>query len=298
MNLAPIVVFAFNRPKQFKETLESLSNCCKASHSVVYIFIDGPRSSSDSEAVSKVIEVASHFKDSFKKMILSIRERNIGLAKSVIEGITSVLNEYPNVIVLEDDLIVSKDFIIYMNKALDYKYVPEVSSISGFSMDIKYNNSSYDNFFHGRPCSWGWGTWKTRWDVIDWEYKPKSYQERLFLRFKTLKYGQDVFRMYEQNCQLKINSWAILWTIHSVRNNLFTSYPKLSKVVNNGFGKQATHCKSKSPYPALTNPSEELRLNFSDVVKWDVSSRFKFNFYYSNVYKIIFKTYTFLLSNR
>lgn len=299
MNLAPIVVFGFNRPKQFEETLKSLSKCFKASQSQVYIFIDGPRDSTDSEVVLEVINVAMNFKDAFKKMILSKRDKNAGLAKSVIEGVTSVLHYHPNVIVLEDDLTVSKDFIVYMNKALDYySCFSNVSSISGFSMGIKYNNSTYDNFFHGRPCSWGWGTWKTRWDVIDWKYQPKSFHQRLLLRLKTFKYGQDIFRMYNQNCHEKINSWAILWTIHSVRFGLFTSYPKFSKVVNNGFGEQATHCKSKNPYPVLAYPSEEPQTKFADNVTWDFFSRLKFNFFYSNLYKIFFKCYTFLLSRR
>ena len=54
----------------------------------------------------------------FKKIIVTINELNKGLANSIIDGVTYVINSHGKVIVLEDDLILSPFFLSYMGKFL------------------------------------------------------------------------------------------------------------------------------------------------------------------------------------
>lgn len=285
--MTPIALFAFNRPESTKELLNSLILCTGFKKTELTVFLDGPRNASDALLISSVIQVIDDFVKSNNLTNVTVvkKETNQGLAKSLVCGINEIFSYSERIIVLEDDLILSKDFLTYMNASLDYYEDHEcVGAVSGFSIDIDYG-SECDNFFHHRPCSWGWATWKKHWINCDWTYLPRNFKDKLSLYLKCYPVGQDIYRMFEQNHRGKINSWAILWTIHFVRSNLLCSYPVNSRVINQGFSKDATHCKGDAPFP--------MRLYDSHCNNYHLSRNFainsKFNFYYSNFYKISFK---------
>ncbi|WP_051128872.1 hypothetical protein [Providencia rettgeri] len=54
----------------------------------------------------------------FNKVVIIKQKSNLGLAKSITTGVTSVCEKYGKVIVLEDDLIASPTFLQFMNDAL------------------------------------------------------------------------------------------------------------------------------------------------------------------------------------
>ena len=60
--LAPIVIFAFNRPYALKTTLESLQANIESKSSILYVFVDGPRldNSDDSNKVFQVQDLVRH----------------------------------------------------------------------------------------------------------------------------------------------------------------------------------------------------------------------------------------------
>ncbi|WP_253658659.1 MULTISPECIES: hypothetical protein [unclassified Vibrio] len=287
--LAPIAVFAFNRTDNISRMLDSLSKCVLSKDSNVYLFIDGPRNQNDKEKCIKVKKIAENFECKFRKLSIYSKDVNAGLASSLISGISTLFDKYDRVIVLEDDLIFTDNFLVYMNSSLAfYQSEPKVGSISGFSTPID-KKSNVDVYCHPRPCSWGWGTWKDRWKSCDWEYSPKNYIDRLKLRKISRKAGQDVYRMYQHQLTGKINSWAIRWTIHHLRNNLSVIYPYKSKVKNVGFGDDATHCKGRNPFPTNLDKSGNKDFLFLSDIEYDVKSISMVNYYHSNLYKLRFK---------
>ena len=166
MGYSSVAVFGFNRPGHLERCLTSLELNPEASKTNVHIYIDGPRRTTDLDAVTKSRHVANK-KYRFLNTIVHFKETNSGLAKSVIEGLTEVLRENPRVIVLEDDLIVAENFLEFMNRGLEnYEHNQDVASIQGFV--YKMSSSIADSFFlRGADC-WGWATWADRWFSCEW----------------------------------------------------------------------------------------------------------------------------------
>ena len=175
MHLAPIVIFTFNRIEHTKKTIESLKKNKLAIQSEIFIFNDGARDSKEKEKVDQVRKYLNTI-DGFKSVTIINSEENNGLSKSVINGVTEIINKYEKVIVLEDDLITSPYFLEYMNEALElYKDRKDIWSISGYCPNIKIPSYYKDEvFLIRRGSSWGWGTWKDRWELNDWEIRDYS----------------------------------------------------------------------------------------------------------------------------
>jgi hypothetical protein len=171
----------------------------------------------------------------FKSVILRKSNYNKGLAQSVIEGVSEVLSTHKNIIVLEDDLITSRNFLNYMNQSLNYyeKY-QSILSVTGFTLPIifdkKYNS---DIYFSYRHSSWGWAIWKDRWLQIDWEL---AYSENFINDRKIQKKfnigGNDLSRMLKIQILGKIDSWAIRFCYYQFRSNKLTVAPIKSKIKN------------------------------------------------------------------
>ena len=147
---------------------------------------------------------------------------------------------------MEDDLITSKNFLSFINQALiHYKDNSKVFSISGFTVNVNGLDTN-DIYFTLRGSSWGWGTWKDRWDNVDWEVKDYD----VFVKDKKARrafnqMGTDMTSMLNKQMRGQINSWAIRWCYHQFKNSLFTVYPAKSKIDNIGFNRNATHTKGK-----------------------------------------------------
>lgn len=287
--LPPICVFGFNRPELINQLFETLAKCDDANNSHVYMFIDGPRCDKDVSLCSEVVRVSKKYSDQFAKFEIKKSEENKGLARALKEGVSSILNFHDTVIVLEDDLVLSKDFLTYMNQALSfYQDDKRVGSISGFTTKLS-TSSQYDNYFHPRPCSWGWATWKDRWESCDWDYIPSDFNQKLRLKLSAYQAGQDVYRMFQNQLKGKINSWAIIWTVNHLLNSLYVVYPYQSKVKNVGFGEDATHCKGGNPFPSNFVDSNLCDFTFDKDVTYRKETLKQVNYYHSNLYKILYK---------
>ena len=166
MNLAPIVLFVYNRPWHTKQTIEALQKNELAKDSELFIYSDAPK---NKEAEKQVKEVRDYIKtiSGFKKVTIIEREKNYGLAKNIIEGVTEIVNKYGKVIVLEDDLITSPYFLRFMNEALNfYENEEKVWHISGWNYPIDTNGLG-DAFLWRLMNCWGWATWANRWKYYE-----------------------------------------------------------------------------------------------------------------------------------
>ena len=190
-----------------------------------------------------------HKIDGFKSVHIIEAEKNKGLAKSVITGVTEIINEKGKVIVVEDDLITSPQFLTFMNDALDfYEDEKKIWSISGYQFPFElpetYTKSVYVAY---RSSSWGWATWKDRWETIDWEVKDYSSYKYNPLRIaKFCKGGTDLDKMLRYQMQGKIDSWAIRWCYNQCKQDKYTIYPVKSLVNNIGTDGRGTHCDPTS----------------------------------------------------
>lgn len=242
--LAPICLFTYNRFFETRQTILALQKNYLASESDLIIFSDGGKNDlswGKVNAIRKYIRQIS----GFKSVEIIESSVNKGLANSIIAGVTQIIEKYGKVIVLEDDIITTTNFLDYMNQCLYcYENNGRVLSISGFSFSNNTFNQTFDVCFGNRASSWGWATWNNRWEEVDWEVKTyKKFQHNLIKRWKFNRGGSDMSHMLDKQMSGKINSWAIRFCYYQFEHNLVDVYPIKSKVSNIGFGKNATNTR-------------------------------------------------------
>ena len=269
---APLVFFVYNRPDHTGLVLDSLRRNTMAEVTDFYIFSDAPKNEKAAEGVREVRELIHDFARTspFKSTKIIEAEQNKGIRRSVIQGVTSVINEYGKVIALEDDLVCRENFLQYMNDALDhYEKNPKIWSISSHT---KYfpalETMKEDVFFTYRHCSWGWAIWKDRWDTIDWEVR--DYEEFLKDRNRQKRLargGGDLKAMLINTMTGKSDSWALREQYAMSKTDMVTVYPRRSFTFNIGFDGSGVHC-SASGNESMDDLSP-LPYTFSDDIRID-----------------------------
>jgi len=272
MKLAPVILFTFNRPKHTEQTLKALAANEFSSNTNLYIYSDGPRSKEDFIKIKEVREViqATKTKNIFKSIKVIESEDNKGLANSIISGVSQVFLEYNSVIVLEDDLVCSNDFLQYMNICLNkYENNNKIASISGYNPLKKIpDNYKYDAYFSTRTNSIGWATWKSNWNNIDWKAKAYNRFKKSFkMRTAFNSTGYDRANRLDRQINKDAKSWSIIFGFDLFINNQYTLYPVDSKIIHIGWDGSGTHSSEGpekfndthkvSKYPLLF-PAEEI----------------------------------------
>jgi GT2 family glycosyltransferase len=261
--LAPIVLFVYNRPFHTRQTVTAIQNNELAEDSELFIFSDGSKSESDLEQVQDVREYLQTIKG-FKNLTIIERKTNIGLAQSIISGVTEIVNRFGKVIVLEDDLITSPFFLRYMNDALDfYQNEGEVMHISGGAYPIG-DFCRDDTYFLRIPLCWGWGTWKRAWDKFDNKIEiMQQFNSLMISRFNfdgTYSYWDQL----ELNRDGLRNTWFVFWYARVFLSNALALFPKRALVSNIGHDGTGVHCGKSSVYSVQLSP-EPIQIQYIPV---------------------------------
>ncbi len=247
--VAPTVVFAYNRPEHLKKTLTALSENRGAGNTEVFVFIDGPKEGQDGLVQNEVASVAENFRECFKGFSVKRSGHNKGLAKSVIGGVSEVIEKYGKVIVVEDDAVSAEGFLEFMNNALDfYENDSTIWSIGGFTVPMKLpDDYKYDVIKTQRSSSYAWATWKDRWDKIDWEVTDYgSFKKNFSARRRFNMWGSDRSGMLDCQMNGEVNSWAIRFDYAMFKNNMYNIVPVQSLIQSIGRDGSGTHDTDKS----------------------------------------------------
>ena len=242
MKYAPIALFAYNRPVHLKRTVEALCSARHAQESRLWVFCDGPKRPEDAQTVSEVRTYARSIRG-FANVTIVERERNLGLAVSVTEGVRRLCDEFGRVIVVEDDLIVSSGFLGFLNQALDhYENVDKVMQVSGYMYPGEFGAADKSLFLPMISC-WGWGTWKRAWDQYDASMKGYEvlYRDRQLRKDFDLDGAYDYFAMLKRQVGGEIDSWGICWHLSVFMQHGLVLYPARSMVRNIGVDGSGTH---------------------------------------------------------
>jgi len=262
MKLAPIALFTFKRLDTLKLTVEALQKNMLASESDLIIFSDAAKKDVD---IAKVTEVRAYIKTitGFNTITVHESPQNKGLANSIIDGVSHILENHETLIVLEDDLLSSPNFLDFMNQALSfYKEDSKVISISGYTLALPSLKKYSKDYYYGcRASSWGWGIWANRWKNIDWnnEYYNNILTDKK-IRQKLNRGGSDMSNMLKKQLNGKIDSWAIRFCYHQSVNDMITVFPTNSKIISIGFGESATHTTGTKRF--ITNLDTSLKRKF------------------------------------
>lgn len=270
-HLAPVVVFAYKRKNELVEAISSLKSCRLADQTDLFIFSDGAKGEKDKE---KVLQVREFIRSiiGFKSVTYFFSKNNKGLGNSIIQGVSKILESYPSVIVLEDDLVTSENFLEYMNQALDrYQGFSKVFSISGYNYPFRIKDQEKnDVFFLPRPCSYGWGTWKDRWIKIDWNIEDFDEVRKHRASIKKFEEaGSDIFNMLRRQQNGEIDSWAVRWAYNQYKSDTLTAYPTVSKIRNTGFSKESTNTDIYNKYASAFDCGHKDHFQFPTKIEVD-----------------------------
>ena len=279
---ADILVLAYNRPAHLKRLLESIASNEGAESSSISISIDGPKNQPDREKIKQCNDVAN-FNYGFKKIKVINHDRNRGLADSVIDAVSTSFLKCERLIVLEDDLVISKSFLNFMNSGLEkYQSYDRVASIQGYQYPgIKLSNGPV--FLRGADC-WGWATWRDRWRDTDFD------SDLLISGFNTPQLRNEFdfggnkpnFDMLLDQSKGRLNSWAIRWHASQFLRNRLSLFPETSLVQNLGADGSGTNSGDNNVF--LTAVSDEYDFKLPDLIQESSNYREQLNAVFLNIY--------------
>ena len=238
---APIALFVYSRPWHTRRTLEALANNELSSDSDLIVFADAARDAASAAGVREVRDMVESI-SGFRSIRIVARNSNLGLAGSIIDGVTAVCAEYGRAIVLEDDLVTSPHFLRYMNQSLNmYENATLVGSIHGYWYPAE-GQVPETFFLRGASC-WGWATWSRAWQLFEPDARKLLSEIRrrnlgdLFDLDGSIAYTQ----MLKNQIAGKVDSWAIRWHASMFLADRLQLSPGRSLVRNIGFDGTGTH---------------------------------------------------------
>ena len=242
MSYAPILLFVYNRPEHTRRCIESLLKNSLATESTLFIYADGAKDNTQQEAVNEVRNYIRTIQG-FKQTTLIERSENWGLARNIIDGVTTQVNRYGKLIVLEDDLVVAPYFLQFMNDALEvYKDEPKVGHIQ--ACDFTQDSSLPTTFLIKWTGSWGWATWDRAWKYFNPNGKEllQELEKRKLTRIFDFNGKYGFTRMLRRQIEGKNNSWAIRWNASLFLKDILSLNVGRSLVQNEGFDGSGTNC--------------------------------------------------------
>lgn len=263
-NYAPVVVTVYNRLYTFVNCIEALARNKLAQDTDLFIISDAPSIVEHKAEVELVRDYAKRI-TGFRNVHLIFREYNLGSQASGYDGICQALEENDTFIFLEDDIIVSESFLLYMNDGLRfYKNDPRVYSICGFCLPfvfpLDYKN---DIWFSPMNSPWGYATWKDKWKNVDYstfDRYTKLKEDKLLKQFASVGFYIKGILSADSKGEIEAGDLRIYY--HMFRHNMCSVFPVKSKTQNWGFDGTGEHCGKKEVWwakPELDKSEEQTR---------------------------------------
>ena len=258
-NLAPIIVFCYNRPEHLRKTMNWLRANKHADESPLYVFCDGPKANASEEQLQKIASARAVVDEmavepAFKEVHVLKRTENLGLGTSIITGVTEVINKHGKAIILEDDLETSPFFLDYMNKCLQhYESRKSVFSISGLSRPhperFYPQDYPYDVYVSLTHHPTGWATWADRWAQVDWDTKAYDImkdQPEMIAALRRIEYSdwEAIKEIHEQGKNL----WSARFALAHFVNYAVSICPIVSYINHIGWDAEATNATASSQW--------------------------------------------------
>lgn len=256
MSLAPIALFAYNRPAHLARTLSALRSNPLARESDLFVFSDGPRHSLDRQAVDEVRRVIMQV-EGFGRVSVQEQPTNLGLAQSIISGVTKLVEGYGHVIVLEDDLIVAPGFLAFMNQALShFSTEPRVMQIAGNMFPFPQVVELGDVFLSRKAASCGWATWARAWKHFN--TNSDELLKQISLVDGRHEFDMDgtypYFEHLRQQAEGQLDVWGVRWHASMFLQRGLCLYSTQPLVSNIGMDGSGMHCEPTTVFDVRLSP--------------------------------------------
>lgn len=233
----------------------------------VIFFCDGPKNEVDAAGVQATRDYIDTI-TGFKKIHKHFHEKNVSTGPNFRDGITYLCENFDRFIVVEDDLVVSPNYIRYMLDALNhYENELSVFCITGYCFPIHKNGYSFDTMVYTRFCSYGWASWSNRVNQVIWDKQELIRLMKTSPDFKNRlnKEGMDLFRMLKKQVLGTISTWDIQMQVHVAENRMKVIYPVLSKTKNIGFDNESTNTFGIDYLQTVTDHGDKRNFHFCPV---------------------------------
>ncbi len=235
----PIILFTYARPNHLRRTLESF----RANNvPLIYIFSDGAKTPDKEPAVKEVRKIIHEI--DWCTTIITEREMNLGLGKSILTSVTEVLKKEEIAIVFEDDLICVPGTYDYLCAALEhYRDDTRVMSITGWTHPLVTPKDITDQpYFDAVAESWTWGTWMRAWEGM-MQYDALSLMKMCDEKgIDVHQYGAWLPAMAD--IEKKKNIWGVRFLYWHILNRGLCLRPPWSMVEHIGFDSQGTNAQA------------------------------------------------------
>lgn len=259
----PILLIGFNRPHLIAKRLNELS---AFPNLTLIISIDGGAGKDIEIEMNRILQQLDKYKIIDSNVQIIQHSHNMGCAEHVTKAIGNVLEKHQSVIVIEDDISVSKNFYNNMvNGMFAVENRTDIATIGGYSaIDIfsifkvqnKFRETKYFN-------PWGWGIRNEIWKLYKLDISDGPLEEQLndsyswkSLSEKQRIYWIKLFKKVEKNPQL---TWDIQMQFMCFKHELKNLLPLKSLIINEGFGDStSTHTTTPKPWWMPRKSSNEL----------------------------------------
>jgi hypothetical protein len=261
-----IAIFCYKRAQKLKTCIEALLKNPECKTLDIIFFSDGYKNESDKAGVLETRDYINSI-TGFKQVHKQFRDVNFSTGPNFREGLTYLCNNYEQFIVVEDDLVVSPNYLSYMIEGLSfYKDQKDVFCITGYCFPLNISNYPYDTVMYKRFCSYGWAAWSYKVKHVTWDLTELNNLIKTSPNFKKRlnSEGFDLFRMLVKQIKGKISTWDIQLQVHVAENKLKVVYPVLSKVRNIGFDTESTNTFGIDYLKTPVDLGEKKIFNFCD----------------------------------
>ena len=235
-----IIIFAYNRPSHLKRVLIALEN--NKVKNDIYLIIDGPKNKSDKINQEAIALSLTRFGNKNKRIVKIIkRKKNLGLAKSITGGITYLSKKYQNLIILEDDTIAYKNFIMFVEKHLKLiKSSDNIQVICGYQFpNFEKKNNTLKTLVLSNFVSWGWAIKSREWQAYQ-KFRKKNKKKNIKLVPNFLRhYFQDKYAIKQ-----KKNIWSLDFMYYNFNKGNKYIFPNTSLIKNIGFDGSGVNSKA------------------------------------------------------
>lgn len=259
-----IGVFCYKRAGKLKTCIEALLQNPECKDMDIVFFSDGYKGENDKKGVLETRDYIDSI-TGFRNVIKKYREVNYSTGPNFKDGLNYLCTNYDEFIVVEDDLVVSPNYIKYLSDALSYyREDKSVFCVTAFVYPVEAAGYDYDTIVYQRFCSYGWAGWSDRFADVIWDEAKlnEMLDKRPGFKNRLNAEGYDLVRMLKKQIAGKISTWDVQLQVHVAENHLKVIYPRLSKVNNIGFDNESTNTFGVNWMETPVDPGDQRDFHF------------------------------------
>lgn len=249
----PVLFITFVRPEYARRSWDAIK---AAKPKTLYFYSNKGREEKDGE-IKRNEEIRSYIKEIDWECDLHtwFRDKTVNVYESLYGAISWLFENEDQGIILEEDCVASLAFFDYCDKLLPrYKEDYRIWIISGDNYYEKINFGPFDYFYSQDMQIFGWASWKSRWNQVDWN-KGLDIKNLILERVLDSAFRTRVKRRIYKKLINKLGDfiqetkcWDYTFLTYGIGNNSLSVVPARHLVMNIGLDGTHNHHEKVKPW--------------------------------------------------